>query len=104
MSEAKFTKGEWELNRYTSTVNGYTRVFAYEIWCGNKCIVYKTDIEYPCEDIKNEYLANAHLIAAAPAMYRILELAMSYMDGDSIEDFVYSYQDIKQLLAKARGE
>ncbi len=40
---------------------------------------------------------------AAPEMYKMLELAISYMDGDSIEDFTYNYQDITALLAKARG-
>lgn len=97
--EKLFTKGEWELNKYTSTVNGDTRVFAYEIWCGNKCIVYKTDIEYPCEDLKNEYLANANLIAAAPSMYAMLQ---ELLDGGSLHRM--DAKAISGLLAKARGE
>jgi len=41
---------------------------------------------------------------AAPEMYEMLQLAVSYIDRDSVEDFAYSYQNIKALLAKARGE
>ena len=40
----------------------------------------------------------------AQEMYEMLDLAISFMDGDSIEDFAYNYSDIKNLLAKARGD
>ena len=43
-------------------------------------------------------------LKVAEEMYRLLELAMSLMDGDSIEDFTYQYQELNALLAKARGE
>lgn len=37
-------------------------------------------------------------------MYEMLELAMSLMDGDSIEDFTYQYKEIESLLKRSRGE
>ena len=49
-----------------------------------------------------EYIANA--VNCHDELVEMLELAMSHMDGDSIEDFTYQYQGIQQLLAKARGE
>ena len=88
MSEAKFTKGEWKVDRFVNN-KGFE-------------ISFNDDGEVVADYVYEE--ADAHLIAAAPEMYRMLELALSRMDDDSIEDFVYSYQDIKQLLAKARGE
>ena len=41
---------------------------------------------------------------AAPEMYEMLELAVSYMDGGNTRELVHNYQDIATLLAKARGE
>lgn len=94
MSEVKFTSGEWIAREDECSCVGDFEVVAN--------IEDDGDYDLIAENIQCE--TDAHLIATAPEMYRMLELAMSYMDGDSIEDFVYSYQDIKQLLAKARGE
>ena len=45
-----------------------------------------------------EFIANAHLIAAAPEMYRMLkEIQEAHAEMDL-------FQDIEELLAKARGE
>lgn len=88
MSETKFTKGEW-------------KVSGASISCKGSGYIAKA---LPVYMDKQERTANAHLIAAAPEMYELLELAISYIDGDSIEDFIYNYKDIKKLLAKARGE
>lgn len=93
MSEVKFSEGPW------STYGDW----GVKSFGKRDCFVSVED-QGEGPSATTEKIANMHLIAAAPEMYRILELAMSYMDGDSIEDFVYSYQDIKQLLAKARGE
>lgn len=100
MIEAKFTSGEWEVHKYTSTVNGISRVFAYEVWSGNQCIVNKTEIDYPCEDLKTELLANAYLIAAAPRMYEYLS---HMVEHDMINDHSVE-REVKSLLAKACGE
>ena len=86
MSEAKFTKGEW-------VVQFGDMVFSSDG-------VNNEQVAAVCNDDNND----VHLIAAAPEMYAMLKTAISYMDGDSVEDFTYHYQEIKQLLAKARGE
>lgn len=51
-----------------------------------------------------ESRSNAALIAAAPEMYKILDNFIGCVENDSSEDFLYKYRDIKQLLARARGE
>lgn len=88
----KFTKGDWELDRFgTIKANGETLLVS--------------GVAIPCGYSSNEEVeANTHLITAAPEMYNMLNLALSYMDGDSIEDFAYQYKEIEKLLAKARGE
>ncbi len=46
---------------------------------------------------------NAHLIAAAPKMYEMLETAMNILTGDDFKSEV-SAIDIEKLLAQSRGE
>lgn len=92
MSDAKFCDGELKVsdNSYYLDVSD---VDSDGLYIGQACIgVAYSESRY------------AHLFAAAPEMYAMLDLAISYMDGDAVEDFTYSYQDIKKLLAKARGE
>lgn len=90
MSETKFTKGEW--------------VARTEKFGGMQIgLVYVDGGGFDISDAPDA-VANAHLIAAAPEMYAMLEMAISLMDGDSIEDFTYQYREILELLAKARGE
>ena len=92
MSEAKFTKGEW---RRHYSPNGQEYVICDGRRNGGYAVASLSG---------SNSKANAHLIAAAPEMYAMLDAAISYMDGGSVEGFVYHYQEIKQLLAKARGE
>lgn len=90
MSETKYTKGEWEiyvspvyLNQgYTSVESGEGRIFG--------CKMYNSD--------QVEKIANAHLIAAAPELYAMLE-QLSDMDGNQMMK-----KEINELLTKARGE
>lgn len=115
MSDTKFTKGPWYVpdpdeNTPLQIVSsgakrGVTTMFDFE------------DIEYP-EDI-----ANAHLMAAAPEMYEMLESALDEMNMlinevnsqrtskiTSLTESEPDYHDgqtlyeIHQLLTKARGE
>lgn len=44
------------------------------------------------------------IVSQVSEMEAMLEIAISLIDDDSIEDFVYQYREIKALLAKARGE
>lgn len=85
MSEAKFTKGEWEFDRSIERIvdaEGETICATGGSW-----------------DFYKNAEANAALIAAAPEMYGILEHILSVYEMD--------YDDTNKalkLLAKARGE
>lgn len=56
-----------------------------------------------CDDTDK---ANAHLIAAAPEMYAMLEATKNLLGKMTFAnmEIQYAYADIEQLLAKARGE
>lgn len=81
MSEAKFTKGEWKVN---SLVNG--RGFDISFNDDGECIAEIIHIE-----------SDAHLIAAAPEMYRML-------DAIATLRMLPTEEKLSDLLAKARGE
>ncbi len=98
MSDTKFTNGEWKAEYYTTKCDGADRVLAYEVWSDGPCVVRKTYTDYVDDKINNELLANAHLIAAAPEMYEMLES----LRGDY--DQCATAECIDALLAKARGE
>tara|TARA_R100000544_G_C2163311_1_gene28695 strand:+ start:44 stop:325 length:282 start_codon:yes stop_codon:yes gene_type:complete len=92
MSNAKFTKGKWVIN-YTGTHWNNPTLRNIEVNYGSQgeCI---------CDTVYND--SDAHLIAAAPEMYEILESiynAACYTGTYSSE-----MDQIKALLAKARGE
>jgi len=91
--ETKFTEGPWTFCQYNH---------------GEIVAIDKEDDEYSeliCDTLitgDEEWEANAHLIAAAPDMYAMLEdmyetLCLIGDDGEETEE-------IKSLLAKARGE
>lgn len=84
MSEAKFTKGDWKVN---SLVNG--RGFDISFNDDGECIAEIIHIE-----------SDAHLIAAAPEMYAMLDMLV---DNDGINDCSID-REVESLLAKARGE
>ena len=83
--EAKFTKGEWDAVIYS----GEHKV---EVWSGDDQI-------YANGSVTNKEMdfANAHLIAAAPDMYELL-------DRISKGEQVWSTNECIALLQKARGE
>ena len=83
-AETKFTKGEWRVERF---VNGK----GFEI-------AFNDDGEVVADYVYSEH--DAHLIAAAPDMYKMLEsIAISMECFHGVDtDSIY------ELLAKARGE
>lgn len=81
--ETKFTKGEWRVERF---VNGK----GFEI-------AFNDDGEVVADYVYSEH--DAHLIAAAPDMYEMLE---SLREDYGLLTPVG--KDIDKLLAKARGE
>jgi hypothetical protein len=93
MSEAKFTKGEWWVN-HTGKHHNNPEISQHEI-CYSKegeCVV---DHVYDVND--------AHLIAAAPEMYEMLNNILDERVGVAKNDYVLD-DEIESLLAKARGE
>ena len=93
MSEAKFTKGQWRV-QMTETKEGRNILEvvtnAFDVCC------YRLGI-------RNKH--DAHLVAAAPEMYKMLDLIT---DSSNLEDAEHAlrenFQEILKLLAKARGE
>lgn len=111
MSEAKFTKGEWNVKTTGHYFNG-DRQYKHE--------VIANDVGVTC---LHDSMANANLIAAAPEMYKALEDAAKelYILIDEVNDQRASHinsttetetdyydmetvHNINVLLAKARGE
>lgn len=88
MNEPKFTKGPWYRANYSARSAATGKFLAH------------TDSNSLDE---SERLANAALIAAAPEMYEMLKhvLGSPYcVDMTGLP----SHEDVKMLLAKARGE
>ena len=96
----KFTKGEWEVSTCGSNVS---------VWSGNESIINAMTFKYPMIHDRERVISNAHLIAAAPNMYKELNdliPILEYLDPlthpnielDCLVDV------IKDVLAKARGE
>ena len=90
MCEAKFTKGPWVARGKTpSRIYGMQRK-------DKEVIVAATG------SVINEAGANAHLIAAAPEMYEMLEYVMKCAAMQ--DNLTIDANEISKLLAKARGE
>jgi len=91
MSEEKFTVGPWGI----SLSNGL------KIWSKDKLIAC-VKMPQHCFSSHNS-TADAHLIAAAPEMYRMLEDSIDALRASNAcgEDFP---DEVLLLLAKARGE
>lgn len=88
MSESKFTKGEWvacvdEDSCWVDSVEG-----------GLLADITHADVS------NSESDANAHLIAAAPSMYEVLEDVLEILPNSQYR----ARKGIESLLAKARGE
>ena len=83
----QFTPGEWEADNYEINCSG-SRVAE----CG-----------YSGAEPDEQELANAHLIAAAPKMYRMLENAMCLLAENDKECKALS-KEIRLLRAEARVE
>lgn len=94
MREAKFTQGEWRVDYgskgYPWTIHKAAK--SYENYNPDDLIA-TTHKRGDKDDMERIY--NAHLIAAAPEMYKMLE-AMCYSSFQNCE--------IEALLKKARGE
>ena len=99
----KFTTGPWKVNECETPG-------VLKIDCGG--IMYITVITYAYDlsySDRVECTANAHLMASAPDMYRMLQEIKStlgtfspvVLENLSLEQYV---KNINEILAKARGE
>jgi hypothetical protein len=84
MSETKFTKGRWYCANYSARAAQTGKFIAH---ADNNSV----------DDAERK--ANAHLIAAAPELYAMLDKILNSTQPAS--DF---YAEAEQLLTKARGE
>ena len=87
----KFTDGDWRVEN---------------AWCGYEILSHDgNDANLVCGvdgDISNEDDEfNAHLIAAAPDMYRMLKMLEGFESSNGKAAWAH---EITELLAKARGE
>jgi hypothetical protein len=105
--KTKFTEGEWFIERY------HTMLEISVKGGGCICTVDTDHVMNECMiDPTPEQEANAHLIAAAPDMYKMIEtLIGNYQVAASVADHegyetCYMQDEIlaKLLLTKARGE
>lgn len=110
MSEAKFTKGEWQLEE--ADFDGEFLLTTQQRMDNSQVEILTIDTSY-LGDIGQEQKANAHLIAAAPEMYDEIECdinglikLLQSLDRYSNDYLFYSseLERKQQLLAKARGE
>lgn len=101
MSKAKFTKGEWII---TEGFMGDTILTTKDRLNKSKSEIVTIEIVFSGE-ISIEQKANAHLIAAAPEMYELLEeLECSALNIEQTANNLAYRKMIRELLAKARGE
>lgn len=107
----KFTPGPWHLCAHLKNIDK-----EIDCKCGYRGVIYGPEpegyaicqpgheshgwdgLEPPRYDRMTE-IANAHLIAAAPDLYEVLELIYRQMNHWDI-----GYEEAKEALAKARGE
>lgn len=100
MSEAKFTKGPWTMNLegWRGMSSCMAAIDADTHGCLAEVVVkMEDDLMY-----RSDLLANAHLIAAAPEMYGLLEKLVN--PDNCKKDIVHIIGSAENLLAKARGE
>ena len=99
MSEAKFTKGPWKWSDHCfDQLNGHE----YPVIDHLK---YEGSYLYYCP-ADGEREANAHLIAAAPEMYSMLDKFKKTLLETDYDDYALwdLYDEFENVIKKARGE
>lgn len=100
MNCKKFTPGPWEVvGHQIEAVGEFQDRRCTGYGCNNNFVCDLDDGEYHEYDDEEECAANAHLIAAAPEMYRMLEQLHSILSN-----FPVLQGEIDKVLKKARGE
>ena len=123
MSDAKFTGGEWKVADGTQIGEQILFIHNPELKSKGKVICRLTRVVDTHIPLSEQDIANAHLIAAAPEMYAMLEAAQKEIANliDEVNDQRLSrvnsssetqpdlcdqetVHEIQKLLSKARGE
>lgn len=115
MSEAKFTKGPWAVYKYTDGAsvvgcdgNAHVDIESLAIrpnWMNEGYSHWDESDDNYREIGIDEQMANAHLIAAAPEMYEMLQEMIDQYDYEGCTEYEYRLiNSARELLAKARGE
>lgn len=89
---SKHTPGPW----------GLTKEFGDTLVCSEP-FQDKTDGEH-IATMREGRDADARLIAAAPSMYDLLDTILAYSENRTIELTPSLFDELKRVLAKARGE
>lgn len=101
MNEPKFTPGPWHV-LYDELLDEYRCIIHNE---KNFLIaIVSLAVIRRGETYKEKQLANAHLIAAAPEMYQMLEMVLRDWELPDVDAQAKYAPKIERLLAKARGE
>lgn len=91
METTTFTNGPWELR--PNDMGGLST------------LIYPTESEYPVAEVTGYYssagqtLANAKLVAAAPELFKALQQAIAYIDGERTA--VDALANARAIIAKA---
>lgn len=107
MSDTKFTKGEWEVADGTKIGEQVLFIHIPEMESRGKVVCRLTRVVYTHIPLSEQDIANAHLIAAAPELYAMLEGLLCHFksgDSDHFELNDAKIPELDNLLAKARGE
>jgi len=89
-----YTKGEWKYHTVTGEIQS--------VLLGDNGFIKICDITP--QDSLGRMEANAHLIAAAPEMYRALEILMMDLKGNNATMSRAMGEIITKALAKTKGE
>ena len=95
-NKAQFTPGPWVVKSTDEDINTKTIIDSNEFW-----IAKVLNFNRVSDDIR-ESQANAHLIAAAPAMYEALQATLAYFLR-SKQTHAPEVQIIRQAIAQAEG-
>ena len=97
---SKFTKSPWSLVEYKNSMDE----LCCEIVCADRNVIV---CDIPDYYLTKDKVNDATLIAAAPELYRALDLCLEQMlfsEGGEPLSFRQAIVEAKQALVKARGE
>jgi hypothetical protein len=101
---SKYTKGPWWVEEGTEEDEGRLFICHSGTMCDVTTVV---NIERKIDRNKEDNMANAHLIAAAPDMLAALVQAVEWIEDDRWgEDYICEewYSEARAAIAKAKGE